>query len=439
MKKVLFTMLSLFLAVGISSAQEDGAKLAKSAGKALTSYNIDPSGNAAKLGEARDKIEQALKLPEVQAIGSAWQTKGEIYSTLLQKDLALRTIDPKAKLKGDNDALVAFDAYKKAYELATKKYEKGDAIKGILEVQPSLINIGVSKYEIKEYDKAFLSFKASVESHNLLKANNQKSYLDDPNQYNDQVFFTGLIGSMANRCADAIPFLETPALADSAKTYDPLYNCKLAVGDEAGAAKVLTEGRKRFPEDPGLLFAEINSYLKAGKLAELTGRLEQAIKQEPGNVGLYVTLGNVYDNLYQGALKEKNDAKAKEYFDQAKLNYTNGLAKNPDHVDANYSLGALYFNKAAVRTQEMNALPEDFSSAGLKKMESMRNEVMALFELALPFFQRAESVDPNDMNTLIALNEIYARKDDEVLSPEIKKRLDVVKGGGKNASAYFKH
>ena len=145
MKKVLFTMLSLFLAVGISSAQEDGAKLAKSAGKALTSYNIDPAGNAAKLGEARDKIEQALKLPEVQAIGSAWQTKGEIYSTLLQKDLALRTIDPNAKLKGDNDALVAFDAYKKAYELATKKYEKGDAIKGILEVQPSLINIGDRK------------------------------------------------------------------------------------------------------------------------------------------------------------------------------------------------------------------------------------------------------------------------------------------------------
>ena len=122
----------------------------------------------------------------------------------------------------------------------------------------------------------------------------------------------------------------------------------------------------------------------------------------------------------------------------AKLNYSKGLLKNPDHLDANYSLGALYFNKAAIRTQDMNALPEDFSSAGLKKMEVIKNEVIALFDLALPYFQKAECVDPNDMNTLIALNEIYARKDDEVLSPAIKTRLDLVKGGGKNASSYFK-
>ena len=440
MKKSLFTLLTIFFAFGFSSAQEDGLKLAKNAGKALTSYNIDPSGNAAKLGEAKEKIEQALKTPEAQALGTAWMTKGDVYNTLLQKDLARRMIDPKAALTGDNDALVAFDAYKKVYELSVKKYEKADAVKGISEVQPYLINIGVSKYEAKEFDKAFLSFKASVESHDILKENAQKSFLDDPKQLEDQIYFTGLIASLANRCTDAVFFYEKlyKTSTTNPAVYEGLYNCKIQLADEAGAATVLAEGRKKFPEDPALLFAEINAYLKAGKLAELTGRLEQALKQEPDNVGLYVTLGNVYDNLYQGALKEKNNAKAGEYFEMAKLNYSKGLLKNPDHLDANYSLGALYFNKAAIRTQEMNALPEDFSSAGLKKMEVIKNEVIALFDLALPYFQKAESVDPNDMNTLIALNEIYARKDDEVLSPAIKTRLDLVKGGGKNASSYFK-
>ncbi len=440
MKKSLFTLLTIFFAFGFSSAQEDGLKLAKNAGKALTSYNIDPSGNAAKLGEAKEKIEQALKTPEAQALGTAWMTKGDVYNTLLQKDLARRMIDPKAALTGDNDALVAFEAYKKVYELSVKKYEKADAVKGISEVQPYLINIGVSKYEAKEFDKAFLSFKASVESHDILKENAQKSFLDDPKQLEDQIYFTGLIASLANRCTDAVFFYEKlyKTSTTNPAVYEGLYNCKIQLADEAGAATVLAEGRKKFPEDPALLFAEINAYLKAGKLAELTGRLEQALKQEPDNVGLYVTLGNVYDNLYQGALKEKNNAKAGEYFEMAKLNYSKGLLKNPDHLDANYSLGALYFNKAAIRTQEMNALPEDFSSAGLKKMEVIKNEVIALFDLALPYFQKAESVDPNDMNTLIALNEIYARKDDEVLSPAIKTRLDLVKGGGKNASSYFK-
>ncbi|MEY3194288.1 MAG: hypothetical protein RIQ78_385 [Bacteroidota bacterium] len=440
MKKVLFSLLALLLAIGYASAQEDGLKLAKNAGKALTSYNIDPSGNAAKLGEAKEKIEQALKTPEAQALGSAWMTKGDVYNTLLQKDLARRMIDPKAPLTGDNDALTAFDAFKKAYELSVKKYEKVDAVKGISEVQPYLINIGVTKYEAKEFDKAFLSFKASVESHDILKENAQKSFLDDPKQLEDQVYFTGLIASLANRCADAVFFYER--LYKSGTTnpavYEGLYNCKIQLADEAGAAVVLEEGRKKFPEDPALLFAEINAYLKAGKLTELTNRLEQAIKQEPDNVGLYVTLGNVYDNLYQGALKDKNSAKSNEYFEMAKSNYSKALVKNPDYLDANYSLGALYFNKAAIRTQEMNALPEDFSSAGLKKMEVIKNEVIALFDLALPYFQKAESIDPNDLNTLIALNEIYARKDDDVLSPEIKKRLDIVKGGGKNTGSYFK-
>jgi hypothetical protein len=63
---------------------------------------------------------------------------------------------------------------------------------------------------------------------------------------------------------------------------------------------------------------------------------------------------------------------------------------------------------------------------------------MSLFDQALPYFQKAESLDPNDTNTLIALNEIYARKEDE-LSLEFKKRLDTVRSGGKNASSHFKN
>jgi len=68
------------------------------------------------------------------------------------------------------------------------------------------------------------------------------------------------------------------------------------MGDKSGAGSILSEGREKFPNDAGLLFAEINLYLKDGRLNELTARLEQAIEQEPNNVSLYVTLGNVYDN-----------------------------------------------------------------------------------------------------------------------------------------------
>ena len=63
---------------------------------------------------------------------------------------------------------------------------------------------------------------------------------------------------------------------------------------------------------------------------------------------------------------------------------------------------------------------------------------MGLFDQALPYFKRSESIAPNDINTLIALVEIFARKEDEVISLAMKKRLDIVKAGGKNQTSYFK-
>lgn len=440
MKKTILALAGFLLLAGVGVAQEDGAKTAKSAGKALATYNMDRANNNAKLTEAKQKIDQALQTAEAQLLPSAWLTKGDVYSTFIENDMARRILDPKAPLTGDNDALIAFESYKKAYEIAVKKYEKSDAIKGIINAQPHLINIGVDKYSTGAYDKSFASFQGALQAHDILKSNEQKSTLDDAKQLEDITYFTGKSASLAKMDKEALVYYDKLYTKGTENTdvYQSIYDAKMALGDEPAALKILDEGRKKFPNDPSLLFTEINVYLKTGKLTELTDRLKQAINQEPNNVGLYVTLGNVYDNLYGSALKDKNDKAATEYFDQASSFYNQALGKDPKAVDAIYSLGALYYNKAALRTQEMNALPDnDFSAAGLKKLEVLKNEIMGLFDQALPFFQKAESLNPNDINTLIALTEIYARKEDD-LSLTFKKRLDLVKSGSKNTESHFK-
>ena len=53
-----------------------------------------------------------------------------------------------------------------------------------------------------------------------------------------------------------------------------------------------------------------------------------------------------------------------------------------------------------------------------------------LFEQALPYFQKAETRDGNDMNTLIALKEIYARLNDLEKSNGYKARIEALQGGG---------
>ncbi|HNG90157.1 MAG TPA: tetratricopeptide repeat protein, partial [Saprospiraceae bacterium] len=388
--------------------------------------------------DAKQKIDAALQTAEAQAMASAWLTKGDIYNTIVQRDMARRSFDPNAPLTGENDALEAFNAYSKVLESATaKSYDKKDALKGISEVQAHLVNIGVTKFEAAQYDKSFLSSEAAVKSHELLLANSQKSLLDAPGKLDDQVYFTALAAQYAKKNAEAIAYYERlyKKGSDKPEIYEGLFQIKSEAGDKEGAKKILAEGIAKFPDNTGLLFAQINIYLQEGKLDELVTSLKKAIEKEPGNASLYVNLGRVYDDLQTRETAAKNEAKATEYFNLAMKYYKESTERDPKSPDGHYMMGAMYYNKAAALTTEMNNT--DNSAAGLKRFKQLSDQMIAYFDQALPHFQHAESLECNDLNTLIALKEIYARKEDE-LSLEFKKRLEVVQGGGKNSAPFFK-
>lgn len=431
MKKSLFALVALLFSFSIAQAQEDGAQMTKSAGRALSAYAIDPVNNKAKLEEAKQKIDQALQTPEAQALVSAWQLKGEIYSTIYDKDVVQKQFNPEARMSGDNDALEAYKGYAKALELATKKFEKSDALKGLTSVQGGLINNGIFKYEAREYFKAYESSLAAVQCHDLLVANAQKSMIPD-SSVTDRLYFAGYCAMLANRHMEALrAFQGIPQRGYEMKeeVYEAMFTCKTELGDDAGARAVLAEGRRKYPDYAGLLFIEINQYMKEGRWDELTGSLTMAIKKEPNNVSLYINLGRVYDELQQRERAAQNTEKAREYVHLAVENYTEATHRDPGSLDAHYQLGQVYYNQAAILTMELN-------ESGNTDQEKYQ-EVMTLFDQALPSFQKAESLDANDLNTLTALAEIYTRKED-TLAAEFQKRLNRVKNGGKNTASYFR-
>lgn len=202
---------------------------------------------------------------------------------------------------------------------------------------------------------------------------------------------------------------------------------------------MLNEGIAKHPNATDLLFSQINYYLSEGKLNELIDKLKLAIEKEPKNIGLYTTLGNVYDNLASMELKAGNASKVKEYSDAANKVYGDALAKDPNNFDANYSIGAAYYNKAAAYAEPLNKLNDDYSDAGVKKYEALKEEMNGVFKQALPYFQKAEAINPNDKNTLIALKEILTRLNMMTESGEIKKRIDTLDAGQKNEKSFFKN
>jgi tetratricopeptide (TPR) repeat protein len=435
---VLFVALVSLLQV---NAQDEGTKLAKKAAKDLVGYNIDPAGNKAKLNEAKEKIDQAMKLADAQASATAWLTQGNIYSTLAQQATAMRMVNATAPLPTDNPALTAYKAFKKCYEMADKKYDKKDALTGIKDVEANVNIFGYDAYERKDFAGSYAAFAATVEGAELLKAGGEKSVYETPEAMQSQLFLTGLTAQLAGNTDAAMPIYEKLYAAGTKEStvYQGLYAMKSAKGQEEEALKVLSEGRKKFPDDTALLFDEINAYLKQGKLDQLIGNLQEAIKKESKNVDLYVTLGNVYDNLQQKYTTDKDAVKAAEYEALAVKTYGQALELDPKNATAVYSIGAISFNKAALLTQQMNDIANgEPTSANFAKIDKINAEVKVLFSTALPHFKKAEGLNPNDKNTLIALKEIFARLDDLDMASEFSKRYKVVEDGGQNPTSYFK-
>lgn len=436
MKKLVLGFLSLLLVAGTLTAQ-DGKKALKKAINAQRAYDLDPSKNGDKLQEAMAAIETATTAEDTKNTAKAWITKGNIYRGICSSHQLLSSLDPTAEKAVENAAMIAYEAYVAAIPLAEKRDPKLIQ-KGIGEVQGHLVSEGAGYYEKKEYETAYLAFKYSLDAHDYLLENDKGSIFADADAINDQRYYTGLAALNAQKLEEAKPIFMTlkDAGFDKPAVYEALYKLEVENDRDAGL-KILEEGRGKFPDDVSLLFNEINHYLADGKLNALTGKLQAAIDKEPGNISLYTTLGSIYDNLYQKALEEGKSEVAQENFDNAYKAYNTALEKDPKFFDAIYSIGALYYNRAAATTKEMNALADDYSKEGLKKYDGLRKLVLTQFDEALPFFKQAESLNPNDRNTLIALKEIFARKDDLPTSTEFKNRLEKLDAGGQIDASYF--
>ncbi len=443
-KLLLFIPFMLIFALSVQAQEmgKDTKKELKSAERDLNGFKINNSAKD-KLTSAVKGIEAVMEKSDAQNVPDTWLVKGDIYNEVATqyitiKQLGIGTTDDLPDPNGK--ALGAMEAYQKALGMTDKGSDKKNALTGLRSAQNNMSQLGVYQYEANNYDAAFNSFNGVIRAHDILKENGEESALDKEEDYNNQLYITGLAAMNANKMPSAAVYFQKlyEKSYDKPLVYEAMYKIKSADDSEAGY-QYLEKGRELYPEDLGLLFAEINHFLRTGKKEVLVEKLKMAIDKEPNNKSLFFTLGNVYDQFFQQAVKDGNKDAESKYYDLAQEQYDAALKVDPDYVDAVYGKGALHYNKAANLTQELQKLSDDYSADGIKKYEAKKAEVFSEFDKALPFFKKAESINPNDINTLIALKEIFARKDDLEKSNEFKTRLETVQGGGKNESSYFKN
>lgn len=344
------------------------------------------------------------------------------------EQMTARLLNPEAPLENGMAGVQAFKIYAQALDIAEKKGDIKKAISGIADTETHLNNLGVGMYQAGDYASAFENFDASIKAYDLLKSKGSKSRLDEGTLLADQQLFAGITAFYSNNFEAAMPYYKKlyEAGTEEPSIYEGLYKMTVESDPEAADA-ILVAGREKFPDNTTLLFTEINKYLTEGKLDVLIEKLKAAKAQEPDNLSVITTLGNVYDQLHVKATEAGDDAKSEEYFNGALGEYQAVIDKDADNFDAWYSSGALYYNKAANMAPKINELANDFSADGTKMYNELKEKMDATFAQALPFFNKAESIDGNDRNTIIALKEIYARQSNFDKVSDYQAKLDGLK------------
>ncbi|MEY3368733.1 MAG: hypothetical protein RI973_1888 [Bacteroidota bacterium] len=439
MKNFFLGLLVFFTFAQITTAQDDPEKTLTKAGRALGSYNVDPANNADKLQEAVDLITTAEAAEVNQTKLKLWQVKGEIYNALADKDLTAMMMNTEGfKLQYPDAPITAGNAFIKALGFAVKKYEKKDATDGLSEAASKMNNLGNYFIQTQDYASAAKMLDFVITADNALRQNEGQPAIQDTSMENHKyvVAFCASASGDETRAKELFKELFDGG-SNEPNVYASYSNLLMKGGDEAGALAVLEKGRSKFPSSSEILFASINYYISKQQYEKLEELLKEAIAAEPNNPSVYTALGNVYMNLFNQEFTKNGDSDlAKKYFGES-LNYFGQASQiDPNQFDAVYSIGSLYFNKAVELIKKAGNL--GLSKADQEKYKQLIKESSELMSTALPYFQKTESLEPNDTNTLIALSEIYARMDDLEKSKLFKERLQVVREGGKHSSPYFK-
>ena len=350
----------------------------------VSAYNANKDGD---YRAASTYIEQAILIDKSNTKDKTWRYRGEIYLNISR--------DTSMTMEYPNALRISMESYLKATELDLKgRYE--DEIKlGLAQVQIEANGKGISYYNTTSFDLAASSFDLAAEVARTFDIVDTMAVYNAALCY-EKADMTDMAIERYRDCADIKYQVPNVFLFIST-----LY--RNSDNDEE-ALKVLQEARAVYPREQSLIIEELNIYLTNKDFERAKANLELAAEQDPTNEILWFSLGSVFDNLGN--------------YDEAIIAYQKAIVVKSDYFDANYNLGALYFNKAVLGINEANEMWKPrmtrTEAANQKKLEE---DSKSMFVTARPYLESAFQVEPTDLETIRSLKDIYARtgEDDKFL------------------------
>ena len=364
---------------------------------------------------ARATIAQALENDETKDQANTWYTAGLIGYKEFESENLRRQLGQNVDIdKWGNAVYESLNYWTKAYELAMiPTYDKKGKAKydtrtpkSILpkvveyfQIQP-LIAAGFNAYEANNPSLAYDMFIAHVNIPELeiVKANPEEaSKLLRDTSYYTCLYYAGRFAYEAGRNDEAVVTLQRMNSEHAQQNAlrkeiiyanEYIYQIYIEQGDTANAVAFIQNCINLFPEEPWFMQNLINLYINSGQEDKAVEYLDLAIEREP-NVGQYYnSKGSILARI--GRFEESFKA-----FEQA-------IAIEPTNALFLETLGFAYVDLG-------NKLNDEAAYLDAKEYAKAKVEIDKAFNNALPYFEKAYELDPDNYDFKRSLRSLYYR------------------------------
>ena len=295
----------------------------------------------------------------------------------------------------------AIEAYNKAYELDPKS--AGKVKEGLKQISDFCSQVGNAGLDAGDYVGAANAYATAYEAQSnpaygeadpaLLYYAGYLLTVDGSN--NPQSFVRG-----GKYLQEAI---EKNYADEEGNIYYYLFHCYYGQREAdkeniMKAKQALLTGIEKFPKNERILDGLMQLYTSeegVGDPADLVALIDKAIADNPTNVDLWFGRGRIFY-----ALKD---------YDKSLESFEKVVELKPDLFEGNYYLGVFYTIKGDELNKEMNEKQYSSQAAYDADLKAVNEVYMA----ALPWFEKAHEIKPEDMDTLEFLKSLCFRLRDE--------------------------
>ena len=366
----------------------------------VNAYNYMQDG---ELGKAADYIDQAAANEGTMGKEKTWRYRGDIYRLIaLGTDDALKAQYPDAMQK-------AIDSYLKARDLDTKGNYKNEIVQNLGALQAASLNKGNDAFGAKDFEKAIQLYDNSIRIASAFGQVDTNAIFNSALTYETKGDGPKAI-ELYGRCIELG--------YDKPEVYRYMASLQKKEGDVDGAIATAERGLAKYPGNKDLILDELNFQLEAGRSAEAEASVQEAIQADPDNAVLYSVLGSLYDAK---STAKEGDAISEEdmlqWSGKAEEAYKMSIEKDPNFFDAYFNIGVLYNNRAANCYEKANAIKDN---AKYMKEKAACDDI---YLKAVPYFEKAHALQPDDKPTIQQLMKLYAKTNHLEKAAEMKKLL----------------